>query len=325
MQQYELFLNSLRSEYTKKVYTVTFRKYQEYIGADLFCRNDSKLIEHEIINFIVSLKKQGLGFSAVSNYVKAILAFYKINDVVLNTDKISKFLPEYRKLKKDRAYTHQEIHRLLDFADERLRAIIYILASTGIRIGAFPGLRLRNLEDNKLTIYENTNEEYITFCTPECKQAIDVYLDMRKRYGEKLDQDSLLIREQFDIRNPGKPKAVKAETLARKIYDLSTRTGIRDKELPICHGFRKFFTTQLINTRINPEIREMLLGHKIGLTGVYYKPTEEEMYSEYEKAIDSLTINEENRLRKKVETLQVEKSLIEDMNARLQELERKRD
>ena len=49
------------------------------------------------------------------------------------------------------------------------------------------------------------------------------------------------------------------------------------------------------------------------------------MYSEYEKAIDSLTINEENRLRKKVETLQVEKSLIEDMNARLQELERKRD
>ena len=32
------------------------------------------------------------------------------------------------------------------------------------------------------------------------------------------------------------------------------------------------------------------------------------MYSEYEKAIDSLTINEENRLRKKVETLIIDDS-----------------
>jgi hypothetical protein len=49
------------------------------------------------------------------------------------------------------------------------------------------------------------------------------------------------------------------------------------------------------------------------------------MYYEYEKAIDNLTIDPNQRLRKKIETLQVEKSLIEDMNARLQELERKRD
>jgi integrase len=142
VQQYELFLNSIRSEYTKKVYTVTFQKYQEYIGVDLFCRNDPKLIEHNIIEFIVSLKKRGLGFSAISNYLKPILAFYKINDVVLNTDKISKFLPEYRKLKKDRAYTREEIHKLLDMADERIKTVIYILASSGIRIGALPSLRL---------------------------------------------------------------------------------------------------------------------------------------------------------------------------------------
>jgi hypothetical protein len=106
----------------------------------------------------------------------------------------------------------------------------------------------------------------------------------------------------------------------RKNADRNTR-----QEVMMSHGFRKFFTTQLVNTKINPEIREMLLGHKIGLASAYYRPTEEEMYYEYEKAIDSLTINEENRLRKKVETLQIEKSLIEDMNARLIELERKRD
>jgi integrase len=292
---------------------------------DLFCENNPRLIEQKIIDFIILLKQKGLGRSAISNYVKAILAFYKINDFVLNNDKISKFIPEYRKVKKDRAYTHQEIHRLLDFADERLRVVIYILASSGIRIGALPLLHLRNLdfENNKLIIYENSNEEYITFTTPECKQALDAYLDMRSRYGEKITDESYLIREQFDVRNPGKPKAVKAETLERKLYDLSTRSNVRDKEVPVCHGFRKFFTTQCFNSKVDKAICELLLGHKIGLASVYYKPTDEEMFEEYMKAVNNLTINEENRLRIKNEKLEIEKSQLEQIAADVAILKRK--
>jgi integrase len=293
---------------------------------DLFCENNPRLIERNIIDFILSLKNRGLGRSAISNYIKAIIAFYRINDFVLNTDKISKFIPEYRKIKKDRAYTHQEIHRLLDFADERLRVVIYILASSGIRIGALPSLRLRNLSDNKLVVYENSNEEYITFITLECKQAINAYLDMRKRYGEIISADSFLIREQFDIRDPHtKSKAVKAETLARKLYDLSTRSGVRNKEVPVCHGFRKFFTTQLMDSKIKVDkaIIEMLLGHKIGLTSAYYKPTDDEILEEYMKAVNNLTINEENRLKTKVEKLEIEKSKLEQLAADVAILKRK--
>jgi hypothetical protein len=60
---------------------------------DLFCENNPRLIEGNVINFIISLKDRGLGYSAIRNYVKSILAFYKINDFVLNTDKIGKFIP----------------------------------------------------------------------------------------------------------------------------------------------------------------------------------------------------------------------------------------
>jgi chemotaxis methyl-accepting protein methylase len=90
-----------------------------------------------------------------------------------------------------------------------------------------------------------------------------------------------------------------------------------------CHGFRKFFTTQAVNSKVNPEIREMLLGHKIGLVTRYYKPTEQEMYEEYQKAIDSLTINEENRLRKKVKILEIEKSRLDQLELSLKKLEEK--
>ncbi|HEX2305827.1 MAG TPA: hypothetical protein VHH33_06030 [Nitrososphaeraceae archaeon] len=151
---------------------------------------------------------------------------------------------------------------------------------------------------------------------------------MRSRYGEKINDESYLIREQFDIRDNfaiGKCKGIGRELLQWKLRDIARRSNVRSKEVPIAHGFRKFTMKQLVDSKINPEIREMLLGHKIGLASAYYKPTEEEMYYEYEKAIDNLTIDPNQRLRKKIETLQVEKSLIEDMNARLQELERKRD
>ncbi len=293
-------------------------------SVDLFCDNNPRLIERNVIDFIVSLRDRGLGYSAIRNYVKSILAFYKINDYVLNTDKIGKFIPEYKKMKKDRAYTHEQIHKLLDFADERLRVVIYILASSGIRIGALPSLRLRNLEDTKITVYENTNDEYVTFISQECKNAIQNYLDMRSRYGEKLTPDSFLIREQFDIRDPPKKaKMVKAETLARKLYDLSVRSGIKDKNLPICHAFRKFYSTQLVEADVKTELRWLLEGHKLkGNDSHYVRTTDQRLQQEYEKAINHLTINEENRLKMKVETLTIEKSRVEKLEEKIRRIEK---
>jgi integrase len=271
------------------------------------------------------LKEQGKSYAAIRIYLAAVKSFYKINDIFLNDSKISKFLPERKRVRKDRAYNYKEISKLLEIADERMRVVILLLASTGIRIGSLQELRLRNLErinDDyyKLTVYENYNQEYITLCTPECSKAIDNYLDMRSAYGENINSESFLIREQFDIREQfaiRKPRQITHRSLEWKLINLAERSGIRKREhqteskkfssirkdVAIAHGFRKFFTTQLINSKVNSEIREMLLGHKIGLASAYYRPTDEEMYQEYEKAVNSLTINEEYRLRKKVDEL----------------------
>ncbi|MGC2429283.1 MAG: hypothetical protein WA421_19790 [Nitrososphaeraceae archaeon] len=35
------------------------------------------------------------------------------------------------------------------------------------------------------------------------------------------------------------------------------------KEVKASHGFRKFATTNMIRAKVNPEAREMLLGHSI--------------------------------------------------------------
>jgi hypothetical protein len=67
----------------------------------------------------------------------------------------------------------------------------------------------------------------------------------------------------------------------------------------------------------------MLLGHKIGLASCYYRPTENEMLQEYYKAVILLTINEENRLRNKVKVLEVEKSKIDALQLKLEQLEKR--
>jgi hypothetical protein len=159
-------------------------------------------------------------------------------------------------------------------------------------------------------------------------------LDFRSSCGEKLDNESYLIREQFDINDfeqiRKKSRKVAYNTLKQNLQLLLIKSGLRKKnlhykhgdrtEIPMSHGFRKFWTTQVIHAKINPEIREMLLGHGIGLAGAYYRPTESDMIEEFIKCINDLTINEENRLRKEVETLKVEKSLIDQMKIELESI-----
>jgi len=236
MQSLELFLSSIRSPETRDKYSIYFKKYQEFAGLDLFCGNNPRLIEQKIIEFLIDMKSNGKGYSTIHNYAAAVLAFYKINDVVLNVAKISKFIPVQKKVKKDRAYSYDEIGKLLEIADERVRVIILLLSSSGIRVGALPLLKLRHLEGTKLTIYENEREEYFTFITPECQNTIDSYLDMRSRYGEKLDKESFLIREQFDIKDPfqiSKPRQLTITMVNWKIIDLLRRLGMRSKEISV--------------------------------------------------------------------------------------------
>ena len=51
-------------------------------------------------------------------------------------------LPEQRKVKTDRAYSHSEISKLLEIADERSRVIILLMDSSGTRIGAVPFIKM---------------------------------------------------------------------------------------------------------------------------------------------------------------------------------------
>jgi hypothetical protein len=67
----------------------------------------------------------------------------------------------------------------------------------------------------------------------------------------------------------------------------------------------------------------MLESHKIDLASVYHKPSDDDSLIEHQKAINNLTINELNKLKTQVAKLEIEKSRIDDLDAKIQKLERK--
>ncbi len=171
----------------------------------------------------------------------------------------------------------------------------------------------------KFTIYENTKYEYITFCTPECASMIDTYLDQRKAAGDKITEESYLVRNDFDfvfktrVRQP-KPTSIGAlsimmdtllhKTELRTINYMTENSKYKRYPKATFHAFRKYFNTCLVNADVNVTIKEMLMGHSVGLDDSYFRPTEKQLLTEYLKAVNELTINEENRLKKKVTELE---------------------
>ena len=89
----------------------------------------------------------------------------------------------------------------------------------------------------------------------------------------------------------------------------------------MAHGFRRFFNTALMNADVHPSFKKLLMGHSVELDEVYYDKGSDKsrakLLEEYSKAIDALTINEENRLRKKVEELTPKSDEMQAMKAEL--------
>ena len=70
-----------------------------------------------------------------------------MNDVVLNSKKIKRFLPaDEGHYQGDRPYSIKEIELLLSKCDIRSRVVVLLMASTGMRVGAIPGLRIADIK-----------------------------------------------------------------------------------------------------------------------------------------------------------------------------------
>jgi integrase len=274
--------------------------------------------------------------ATVSAYVAAVRKFYSMNDIQLNWDKIHSFEGEKEKQAEDRPYTHSEIQTLIQKTSPRNRAIILLMASSGLRVGAVPLLRIRDLEpiDNysiyKINVYTKSKKSrYFSFCSSECRKEIDAYLEWRKRWGERLQDDSPVFRKEYNTEGKIQVRPLTDKAIKSFMDVLLKDTGLRKvpienqkyqrSHIMMCHGFRKFFETNAFKAGMDHMYLRRLMGQKSGLEDAYLKLSEEDLlegdsrHIGYIGIIDQLTINEEHKLRREVETLRIEKSSLESL------------
>ena len=348
------FIQTCKSPETRHAYIKALYRFMDYLQIprseyDKLLEKDPKIIQMDICDYITFLRENHASPATISLKVAALAKFYTMNDMIsLNWKKIKSFEPEKEKVAEDRPYNHYEIKSLLDKTSNRNRAIILLMSSSGVRVGAIPQLRIRDLKAidkysiYKINVYPKSKlSAYITYCSPECRRELDSYIEYRKRFGERITNESPLFRRDYNAHGNlvREVRSITRATIMRFMNKLVRDVGLRNiplenqgykrSEIMLSHGFRKFFETNAFKAGMDHMYLRRLMGQKSGLEDAYLKLSEEELlegdskHVGYIGIIDQLTIDESQRLKREVQTLKIRSDKLETIMKRVDTVEKK--
>jgi hypothetical protein len=142
-----IFMYALKAPETRRQYPQRFKMFLDYLKlqgslekqARQFlskARNDPQWAEQNFMQFIGfqidRVKREEISESTISNYYKATKLFCEMNNLTLNWKRIRRDLPLGRDASNDRAPTVEEIQKLVEYPDRRIKPIIYTMVSSGI-------------------------------------------------------------------------------------------------------------------------------------------------------------------------------------------------
>lgn len=334
---WSLYLYAMKSPVTREKYQKRLEKFFDSLGLE------GSTIEEKSIKFVCLAREKGNGWtfnailkfmqfqldranrkeitgSTVRNYLKSIKLFCEMADFTIAWKKISRGLPRAKNYSDDRIPSIEEIRKLLEYPDRRLKAIIYTMASSGIRLGAWNYLRwghIRPIKEKgetvaaKIIVYAGEEDEYFSFISKEAFQALKEWMDYRELSGELIDENSWLMRDLWDtgivqgkglVTKPNKLTSIGIKKLInRAIWSQGLRkkleNGKKRHPFQAIHCYRKWFKTRCEIAGMKPINCEILLSHNVGISSSYYKPTERELLEDYLKVVNLLCIDKENKLQ----------------------------
>jgi integrase/recombinase XerD len=312
-------LQRLHNEVTKRAYLYQLRLYLAWTqkeNYDELIKWTNEQVQQNLEDYCRYLQQEKHSKSYYNIVFSALTFFYQINFKLINRTRIRTMVkPNDDPIGGDR-YTDEDIIKILQsvkitkkknykiHTKLRTKAIILLLASSGIRVGALAELKVSDLEKIEdcysLKVYARTKYEHYTFLTPQASKVLDKFLEQRKNkwvdreyYSQFLPHKKFLTFNEslvFDMTLSAIELAL--NRVVRKANLQESKNGLR-YEKPVNHAYRKRFNTVIKQNRdINPQIGEIFLGHKIiNLDSAYLKISREDLFSEYKKTIPELTLD----------------------------------
>jgi hypothetical protein len=260
---YSLFVLAMRSPQTMQKYLQRFGYFLDFaqvstektdsnetrwnVLAEL-AKRDYKWLINSVFNYLQFLKSRveskEIKVSTLRNNIKPMKLFFEQMDIDIPWKKLLRGMPRERKYANDRAPRLEEISRISEYPDRRIKSIIYTMVSSGMRLGAWDYLKWKDVlplvRDSKLIaakilIYSEEEDEYFSFITPEAFHSLDTWMKYRKDCGENINENSWVMRNLWDVTMPkGKgivtfPKKLKSTGIKRLIENALWAQRIRIK------------------------------------------------------------------------------------------------
>lgn len=222
----------------------------------------------ELRHYLGDLRTRGLQGSTLKGYFAAISSFYDymIFENAMSVNPVLSFRRRYLARVKDQ----HECRQLISIQDMRAlvsaapgikeRAIILLLAKTGIRRGELLSLCIEDINFRNDTIIiapKAKRSNRLTFIDEELKETIREYLAWRE---PKARTSWLWISDRGGRIHKDMPN--------RMLAGLGAALGLHTKEGPLikkltCHCMRHFFTTHLFRAGMGPEYIKWLRGDSL--------------------------------------------------------------
>ncbi len=259
---YQLFLDSIKNKDTARRYKnllYAFLKlipnqiYQDALGkipkdkemetlAKFFvevARKDPDLVTNIIAAYIKEDKKRvesgEISPQTLPNHIKPIKAILDSNRILIHWKSLTKLFPRIKRGSNDRAYTREEMQRMLEVSNDITdKVIILMFSSGGFRLEAWDYFTWKDVvffrnEDGSckgaaVLVYRNDPEQYWTFITPEACSALEIYREKwRSDVGQYPKQDDPLIRAvKFPI-----PQRLNQKGVRKRIETVVRAIGLR--------------------------------------------------------------------------------------------------
>jgi hypothetical protein len=134
---YSMFVFAMNAKQTRDKYAARLKRFFDFIkipGNNIEERersegssnsNNNKWFLNNVLRFLQAQKerveRKEITGATLRNYVKAIKLFCEMNDILIPWKKITRGLPKGRKFADDRAPTIDEIRRIIEYPDRRIK------------------------------------------------------------------------------------------------------------------------------------------------------------------------------------------------------------
>jgi integrase len=304
------FLDSIErgSHNTKKFYNTCINHFAQFLRVKHNHTPDTiisplmrgRINTYELLDTFVSyLTKQGIKAPALKVYIAAIKSYLQYNDVDIIPYK-------YRRMVKvPRFYTDAEeplllsdIRTLLEYNhNDRLRAYILLLVSSGMRAMEACSLRMQDMDfnTNPTTIHIRSNKSKTKrgrtiYCSNEATKHIHKFIEMHpnKEPTDLIFAIQKRTKSAMSLYTKLLHQFQKLEHIAEK----GTRKENSHRHTYTFHSFRRT-AFSIINEQTNSEYAHYFLGHS---HSVYFTHPEKECREIYKtKCMPFLTIYQETR------------------------------